>query len=110
MDPHWQFPSGQIWSGVGAEESRCGFPSVKRPTSLSLSQPSYGQTYPPEPWLLKRWKVVCRAVDGLCYDVPVAGKPTPHVSVWCIRVEVSDVVRVYVRFYDAGAVGEDLVW
>lgn len=50
-----------------------------------------------------------RAVNGLCHDLLVAIEPTPHVIAGRICVEVPDVVRVHVRFYDAGAVGEDFV-
>jgi len=56
-----------------------------------------------------RWRDLCRAVDGLRYDIPVAAEPSSCVSVGCICVEVSDVVRVYVRFHDAGAMGGDSV-
>ena len=98
-------------SVVGAEESRRSSLSVLRSIFPALTLPNspHGQAHPPEPWLRKRWKVVRCAIDGFRYDIPFAVKPTPHVSVWCICVEVQNVVRVHVRFYDAGAMGEDPV-
>ena len=71
--------------------------------------PSNGQVHPANLWLLKRWKVLHRAIDDYRYDILVVAEPTPCISVWCIRVEVPNVVRMHVRVHDARAVGEDSV-
>jgi len=92
----------------GITSSQQQFPPYR--VHIPPNSASNGQIHSTNFSLLDRWRDLHRAVDRLRHDIPVVAKSTPYVSAGCIRVEVPDVVRVYVRFHDAGAMGEDSVW